>query len=147
MSRQIFKLSHVNWFNKARSIQPILRLWSTSKQTDRQANYIYTINIQYTNTVHTSLIFLYEDVEANISVPGAKTIYSGAIKRLFSSTINHSVFSVLLFINFCLYQITSLVGNPALPRLLVVTPAVYPPLVVNFDFSCFSTHLNNNLKT
>ena len=89
-------------------MQPILRLWSTSKQTNKQISkvYIYTINIQYTNTVHISLIFLYEDVEANISVPGAKTIYSGAIKRLFSSTINHSVFSVFLFnfINFCLYQ-------------------------------------------
>ena len=87
-------------------MQPILRLWSTNKQTNKQISkvYIYTINIQYTNTVHISLIFLYEDVEANISVPGAKTIYSGAIKRLFSSTINHSVFSVFLFINFCLYQ-------------------------------------------
>ena len=73
------------------------------KQTNRQTSKEY-FTYTYTNTVHTSLIFLYEDVEANISVPGAKTIYSGAIKRLFSSTINHSVFSVFLFINFCLYQ-------------------------------------------
>jgi len=30
-----------------------------------------------------------------------------------------------------------LLGNPALPRLLLITTAVYPRLVINFDFSYF----------
>ena len=42
-------------------------------------------------------------------------------------------------------------GKPALPRLLIVTPAVYSHLVLNYDFYYFSikksTHLTQNLKT
>ena len=37
-------------------------------------------------------------------------------------------------------------GNPALPRSLIVTHTVFPRLVLNNDFSYFSTHSTQNLK-